>query len=158
MTTVKHRRGTEAEWLAQDPVIPEGEIALVDYGSGYDIKIGDGKSRFSALPALSGRCTSSGEDYTSVTLSHRDDARFNYVEELEITLDHEGHDDYCSITSFTVLDFPASLSFICDMEILFSGTDVTEGVFVPELYTHYTLFFWKDNYMNCHVRGVYVEG
>ena len=158
MSTVKHRRGTEEEWLLHDPVIPDGEIALVSYGHEYDVKVGDGQKKYSELSPLNGKFTESMEDFTSVTLLHRDDARFAYIEELEITIDDTGHPDYCAILSFTVFDFSATLTFNYDAGILFSGTDVTDGVFVPELFMHYTLFFWKDmQYMNCHVRGVYVE-
>ncbi|MBR2930400.1 MAG: hypothetical protein IKC32_04145 [Clostridia bacterium] len=153
MISIKHRRGDEAGWLDSDPIIPDGELALTRLEKGYDLKIGDGVTPYSKLPSFIGRSISSEEEYPTVTLSHLDDVRLSFVEWLEVVLDHASADNYTAILAFdTLSDTP--ISFDSTMEILFSGRDVEDGVFIPKTDMHYTLFFWKDGRMNCHVRGV----
>ena len=49
---IQFRRGTEAEWVAKDPILREGEPALsIDKDQ---IKVGDGKRHWSLLPYLNG--------------------------------------------------------------------------------------------------------
>lgn len=54
-TTIQLRRDTLANWLAKNPVLANGEIALVDKNNGvgeknWVIRIGDGTTEFSNLP------------------------------------------------------------------------------------------------------------
>lgn len=50
---IQFRRGTEAEWIAKNPILREGEPALsVDKDL---IKVGDGKRHWSQTPYLSDR-------------------------------------------------------------------------------------------------------
>jgi|GEM_PF-2543588 len=46
---VKNLIQTEAEWLAEDPVILDGEVAYVRFGNFVNTKAGDGVKRFSQL-------------------------------------------------------------------------------------------------------------
>jgi len=49
---IQFRRGTEAEWVAKDPILRDGEPAL---SRDKDrIKVGDGVRHWSQLPYLSG--------------------------------------------------------------------------------------------------------
>lgn len=48
---IKHKRDTSANWTAQDPVLLNGELIIVDTASGeMRFKIGDGTKRYSQLP------------------------------------------------------------------------------------------------------------
>ena len=48
---IKHKRDTSANWTAQDPVLLNGELIVVDTTSGeMRFKIGDGTKRYSQLP------------------------------------------------------------------------------------------------------------
>ena len=48
---IKNKRDTSANWTAQDPVLLNGEIIVVDTASGETrFKIGDGTKRYSQLP------------------------------------------------------------------------------------------------------------
>lgn len=50
-TRIKHKRDTSANWTAQDPVLLNGELIIVDTASGETrFKIGDGTKRYSQLP------------------------------------------------------------------------------------------------------------
>lgn len=49
---IQFRRGTEAEWVAKDPILREGEPALsIDKDK---VKVGDGKRHWSQIPYLNG--------------------------------------------------------------------------------------------------------
>lgn len=157
MITVKHRRAGEEEWLELDPIIPDGELALISRADGYDVKIGDGVKKYSELSPLIGRSYTIEDEEYELTLSHKDHARFPGIYALDITLNTEGHDDYISMLTFDSLDEDPMLTIYDYDSMLFSGCDVEDGIFVPKAYMHYTLIFWKDYTMNCHVRGVYVE-
>ena len=48
---VKNKRDTSANWTANDPVLLNGEIIIVDTASGeVRYKVGDGTKRYSQLP------------------------------------------------------------------------------------------------------------
>jgi hypothetical protein len=47
---IKHRRATGAEWLAQDPVLADGELGIETDAASLRGKYGDGVSVWSALP------------------------------------------------------------------------------------------------------------
>lgn len=50
-TRVKNKRDTEANWTSENPVLLNGEIAIVDTTSGETrFKVGDGTKRYSQLP------------------------------------------------------------------------------------------------------------
>lgn len=50
-TRVKNKRDTEANWTSKNPVLLNGEIAIVDTTSGETrFKVGDGTKRYSQLP------------------------------------------------------------------------------------------------------------
>ena len=156
MITVKHRRADDEEWMNFDPVIPDGEIALVSRENGYDIKIGDGVKRYSELDPLMGKHLSFPyEEYPEITLGHRDTVCFDTVYELSVALDAVSHPDYTAMLSFYSPEIPTQFTLQSGTWIRFSGSDITDGVFIPREDTHYTLLFWRDTGMNCHVRGVY---
>lgn len=157
MITVKHRRATEDEWLESDPVIPDGELALVSRSGGYDVKIGDGVKKYSELSSLMGKREENLMDaYAEATLRHRDHACFAMLEGLNVTLLSDGHPDYVAMLSFTTDEYVDEFVINCDENITFSGASIVDGVFMPDMLTKYTMIFWRDAGMNCHVRGVYV--
>jgi len=47
-TLIQHRRGTEAEWIAANPILAAGELGYST--DAYKIKVGNGASQWSALP------------------------------------------------------------------------------------------------------------
>lgn len=47
---IKHKRDTSANWTAQNPVLLDGEIIVVDTDNGTRTKTGDGDKRYSQLP------------------------------------------------------------------------------------------------------------
>lgn len=50
-TRIKNKRDTEANWTSKNPVLLNGEIAIVDTTSGETrFKVGDGTKRYSQLP------------------------------------------------------------------------------------------------------------
>ena len=155
MITVKHRRADEETWLLHDPVVPDGELALVSSECGYDIKVGDGVRSFSDLPSLMGRHTLDYEDYPSITLKHRDHVSCVGIYSAYITLDANDQPDYTAMLTLRTMEQVPEISFT-PSRIVFSGCDVADGVFFPQEYKKYTLIFWRDDEINCHVRGVYV--
>lgn len=48
-TTIQHRRGTEAQWSAANPVLALGEIGVEVSATGVRFKVGDGASRWSEI-------------------------------------------------------------------------------------------------------------
>lgn len=156
MITVKHRRADEESWLEADPVIPDGELALVRSSSGYDVKIGDGVSKYSELSPIMGKHTTDSSENASVTLSHRDHASFPAIASLTVRLEQTDRPDYVAMLSFEAPDYSPELTFEDCPDILFSGVNIEDNVFLPTEYMHYTLLFWRDHRLNCHVRGVYV--
>ena len=156
MISVRHRRAEDGEWLADDPVIPDGELALVHRAEGYDVKIGDGSHRYSELSPIMGRCFKSEEASLSLSLGHRDRISLRSPASLSVTLAHEAHGDYVAMLSFSTEGGTPEFSISASEEICYSGAGTDAGAFVPEANMHYTLLFWKDFRLNCHARGVYV--
>ena len=59
-TLIQFRRDTNANWVATDPVLAQGELALNLTDS--TLKIGDGTTIWSSLPAASGGARGGGGD------------------------------------------------------------------------------------------------
>ena len=157
MITVKHRRADDDTWREYDPVIPDGELALISGDCGYDIKIGDGVRSYSELPSLMGKRTVDYDsEYPSVTLHHRDHACFTGIYSISVKLDDTDQPDFTAMLTFWTMDMTPMASFT-PSNIIFTGCDVSDGVFTPVEWKKYTLIFWRDAEINCHVRGVYVE-
>lgn len=149
---VKHLRGTLAEWNSCDPVIDEGEIALALTDSGrYRMKIGNGVSPFSALEMFGGEVYY--PSYDNPLMKHCADIRYGVASSLTILLPDVFDDDYYSMLTF---DSPEVATAISYPEIIsFSGESVADGEFVPDENMHYTLLFWYDGRLQCHVRGIH---
>ena len=50
-TRIRHRRDTEANWISADPILLDGEIAVVDTNIGdVRFKLGDGTKTYTQLP------------------------------------------------------------------------------------------------------------
>lgn len=156
MITVKHRRASEEGWLEHDPVIPDGELALISSDCGYDIKIGDGVSSFSELPAMMGKRITNDEDYPYLSLKHRDHVICSGIYAAIVALEQEDRPDYTAMLTLRTMEMMPEVS-ITPSNIVFSGCDTDTGVFIPREFMKYTLIFWRDDELNCHVRGVYAE-
>ena len=131
MVTVKHRRADEDTWLEHDPIIPDGELALVSSECGYDIKIGNGVNSFSELPPLMGKhMIDDMDDYPSITLHHRDHISYSGIYCASVTLDFADHPDYTAVLMLRTMESLPEIRFT-PAHICFSGCDFTDGVFVP---------------------------
>lgn len=157
MTKVQHRRASESVWQEANPVIPDGEIALIKRSTGYDAVIGDGETEFFDLIPVGGILTETEEEHMNVSLRNNEEISLAYIENLGISLEHYDSSPYFSMISFKTYDYPPTVSFENYENIRFSGASIEDGVFVPDVCMHYTLIFWKSDKMNCHVRGVYEE-
>ena len=156
MIAVKHRRATADLWEAIDPIIPDGEIALTKTDSGVEVRIGDGTNKYSELLPINGRRIVNSDDYVNVTLRNGDEIQCGCIEALEITLNRNGR-FFSAILSFeTGSERYINATINYDGDILFSGDDLDEGYFSPCESSHYTMHFWYDGRMNCHVRAFYV--
>ena len=49
-TRIKHKRDTAANWTAENTILLNGEIAIVDDGNSTKLKIGDGSTAYNSLP------------------------------------------------------------------------------------------------------------
>lgn len=149
---VKHLRGSDEEWAANDVVVEDGEIALAKSSEGrYRIKIGNGENRFSELEMLGGEVIE--KSTPSTTLHHCHDVRFGEVAKLTLIIPDTCEKDFYSVVTFDSGLTPTTLSYT-KSRVTFTGHSVIGGQLVPEACTHYTAVFWYDGHMQCHVRGV----
>ena len=149
---VRHLRGRDEEWAANDVVIDDGEIALALSPAGnYRMKIGNGEKKFSELDMFGGEVRKpSGQ---IVTLKHCDDVRYKAVTQLNIEFPALRDEDYYSLLTFDSPESPTKLSYPDD--VTFTGKSIADGRFVPEPKLHYTVIFWEDGSgIQCHVRGL----
>ena len=157
MITVKHRRAALATWEAIDPIIPDGELALTKKTTGVEIMVGDGSSRYSELLPINGRRTLNYALNVSTNLEDGDEVHCGYPDSIEIELNPRGSDFFTALISFSTGDYCIPITISYDGDIFFTGNDIFDGYFEPDIYKHYTVLFWYDGIMNCHVRGVYVD-
>lgn len=155
-STIQHLRATRAVWAEHDIIPLDGELALLRTDDGGTlIKIGDGTHRFSELSSLTGEVTAGSS--TEHLLRHGEDTHFASVASLSLSFPSVIREDYYSMLSFdSPAESPTALSYPTEPPIYFSGDDVLEGVFVPDVGKHYTLLFWYDGRMQGLVRGVSV--
>ncbi len=152
---VKHLRGTDAEWAENDIVLEDGEFALAISERGrYRLKIGNGVNKFSELEMYGGEVRRLPEG--ALVLSHGHDVRLGTRSSLSLTLTEPYDDDFYAVATFDSPDTPTSVTYT-KSKIKFSGCSVVGHQFVPEANMHYTLIFWNDGTLQCHVRGVYNE-
>lgn len=153
---IQHLRADRAGWAQQDIIPKEGELALLCIEGGTLIKIGDGTQPFSALSSLTGEVKSgTGEQ---ATLRHGDDLRFSQATALSVFFPDFIREDYYASLSFdSPADMPTALSYPASPHIYFSGDDVADGIFVPNVNKHYTILFWHDGRMQALARGVTLD-
>ncbi len=154
MKSIRHRRGALSEWESANPIIPDGEIALVKGDTGYDIAIGDGETPFTDLRTVGGRIV---KDMDSLViegvLRAGDDHRYGTVEELFLDIQLPIPEDFFATVTFVSDAWATMLSFPDDLDIYFTGTDCDDGYFEPYEYTRYNVFFFYDGSMQGVVRG-----
>ena len=155
--TIQHLRARRDVWAQHDIIPKDGELALLRTDDGGTlIKIGDGEHRFSELSSLTGEARSGSGD--THILRHGEDTRFSSIESLSLSLPVIIREDYYSILSFdSPMDSPTALSYPETPKIFFSGDDVFDGVFVPDVGKHYTLLLWYDGRLQGLTRGVMLE-
>ena len=154
---IQHLRADRAGWEQHDIVPMDGELALLRTEDGGTlIKIGDGEHPFSALASLTGEVkTGSGDTHI---LCHGEDLRFGALPALSLSFPALIREDYYAALSFdSPADAPTALSYPDIPRIHFTGEDVLEGVFVPDVGKHYTVFLWYDGRMQGLARGVTLD-
>lgn len=109
------------------------------------------ESDLEALPAGS-KIQYISDDYVEITVNNNDDIRMGPVEYFDLLFNRTG-DDFSAVLSFTSSDYGTTINIITDETMLWSGRDVVDGVFEPCEFVRYTIFFWYDIVINCHVRG-----
>jgi hypothetical protein len=149
--SIRHLRGTESEWAANDLIIPEGEIALLKTGTGrIKAKIGDGISRFSELPSIDG--DPHRPDTDTIDMKHGKLYRLGTVSGISISLPASADDDFYTELSFTSGE--DATEFISDTPIRFTGDDIAGEEFIPREKKHYNLFIWYDGEYQGVARGL----
>lgn len=155
--TIQHLRANREGWALHDIIPADGELALLQIGDGGTlIKIGDGERPFSELASLTGEVVRGSSD--QLLLRHGEEARYDVLSSLTLSFPYVIREDYYAALSFdSPQNTPTALSYPEAPKIYFSGDDVSEGIFVPDVKKHYSLFFWYDGRMQGLVRGVTVE-
>ena len=149
--SIRHLRGTKAEWNAFDPVIPDGEIAILKSDGGIPrIKIGNGRDKFSTLAAVTGGSVVSAE--SAVTLYHGISYRLGERAELHLSIPDSIDDDYYSEVTFDSGEDATELYI--DRKIRLTGDGVADEELMPRSNTHYTVFIWYDGELQGIVRGL----
>lgn len=158
MKSIRHRRGSLAEWESANPIIPDGEIALVKRDTGYDIAIGDGETPFSTLHTLGGRIVKNYTDnIITETVRSGDDLRYGTLEELNLDIENPTSEDFFATISFISGESPTTLSLPARSYIYFTGNDCDDGYFYPFEYMRYNMFLFYDGSLQGIVRGYYYE-
>lgn len=158
MKSIRHRRATLDEWRDINPVIPDGEIALIKRDTGYGIVVGDGKSEFSSLAPLGSNISRNYDDLIiEVCIWSGDDLRYDLIEELYIDIPTPVPEDFFATFTFISGEFATMLSLPEDLNIYFTGTDCEEGGFYPTEFMRYNVFLFYDGALQGVVRGYYYE-
>lgn len=154
---IQHLRANREGWALYDIIPKDGELALLQMEDGGTlIKIGDGEHPFSELSSLTGEVVSRSGD--NLLLRHGEEARYDSLSALTLSFPAVIREDYYASISFdSPSTSPTALSYPEAPKIFFSGDDVVDGIFVPDLSKHYSLFFWYDGRMQGLVRGVALE-
>ena len=150
--SVRHLRADESGWLANDTVIPDGEIAILKTKGGrMRLKVGNGKDKFSALPSLGTDAVK--ESVTgALVLRHGKSYRLGEMQSLTLSIPSVIDDDYYSEVSFDSGIDATELETLGGIRL--SGDDVADEELMPKTNTHYTVFVWYDGDVQGIVRGL----
>ena len=152
--SVQHLRGTKEEWRIHDPVIPDGEIALImDENESYRLKIGNGKQTFSKLPYPSDEIIRIEGTEAELTLGDREEIRMGEMSFLKIAIPEQISESFISSIVFDSGETPTTIEYDTP-KVKYSGVDIQAELFVPSEHTHYNVIFWYDGALQCTVRGV----
>ena len=147
---LQHLRGEKSDWAANDYVAKDGEIALYKESDGtYRMKIGNGTSKFSLLPSLTREVKPVSSTY-GILMKHNLDVRCATTAAVSVNIPSKIPDDYMSSISFTAQE-GFKLTINTSKKIYFSGDGLSTGVFVPVAAARYTLIFWYDTNLRCHI-------
>ena len=150
--SIRHLRADENGWIANDIVIPDGEIAILKTKSGRArVKIGNGIDKFSALPTL-GTDAVKESSCDVLTLEHGKSYRLGEIPHLLLRVPTGIDDDYYSEVSFDSGTDATELEI--EGKIRLSGDDVADEDLMPKAHTHYTVFVWYDGDVQGIVRGL----
>lgn len=150
--SIRHLRADENGWLANDAVIPDGEIAILKTAGGrVKVKIGNGVDKFSALPSLSTDAVKES-DADSLTLEHGKSYRLGTLQQLTLSIPQIIDEDYYSEVSFDSGTDATELEI--NGKIRLSGDDVADEELMPRANIHYTVFVWYDGEVQGIVRGL----
>lgn len=149
--SIRHLRANADEWERSDIVIPDGELALLKTKAGnVRIKIGNGESKFSQLPSITGDSLSCSEE--SLLLLHGRSYRFKETPSLTLHFPDILDDDYYAEVSFD--SGTDATEFSISGKARLTGDDVADEELLPKPHTHYTVFFWFDGEIQGIVRGL----
>lgn len=154
MAILQLLRGSAAQWQEYDIVPADGEVALLRTAGGRTrIKIGNGTDPFSALCCQDGEVIK-GMQGSQLTLRHGADHRLGTTETVMIQYPAVYDEDFFATVTFDSPSTPTSFSCPLTPALHVTGDAVTDGIFVPQASTHYTVLFWYDGGMQALVRGV----
>ena len=149
--SVRHLRGTKADWERHDAIIPDGEIAILQSTPNPPkIKVGNGIDPFSALPSITGDTVQTSEN--EITLYHGKSYRLGEANTLTISVPSPIDDDYYAEISFDSGDDATELNM--NAKIRLTGDGVADEELLPRPKTHYTIFVWYDGELQGIVRGL----
>lgn len=149
--SIRHLRGTKADWERHNAVIPDGEIAILKSADAPPkIKIGNGTDTFSSLSSITGDTVITNE--REITLMHGKSYRLGECAALTLTVPSPVEDDYYSEVSFDSGDDATEL--LVNSKIRLTGDGVCDEELLPRPKTHYTIFVWYDGELQGIVRGL----
>ena len=149
--SIRHLRASSEEWRAYDIVLPDGEIAIESTpGGSVRLKVGNGRDKFSTLPALGGDAASVSEGRIEALSSKI--YRLTEPSGIELILPDTPDLDFYTEISFTTGEDAADFSV--NHSVRFTGDDVAGEEFIPKTHTHYTVFVWFDGEYQGVARGL----
>ncbi len=150
--SIRHLRADEGGWLANDIVVPDGEIAILKTRGGrVRVKIGNGVDKFSHLSSL-GTDAVTENSPELLTLHHGKSYRLGTVSSMTLRIPDTIDEDYYSEVSFDSGKDATELEFLGKVRL--SGDDVADEELMPRANTHYTVFVWYDGNVQGIVRGL----
>ena len=150
--SIRHLRGSSADWISNDIIVPDGELAIERQPHGLlKIKVGDGITRYSMLSSITGDTEKCENGIIRLKPSRR--YRFGTASNITVSLPSAPDDDfYCEIS----FDSPSDQTefTVEGGKIRMTGDGVADYEFIPDPMTHYTVFIWYDGEYQGVVRGV----
>ena len=151
--SIQHLRGSKNEWLNNDIIVPDGEIALERDSNGNNrIKIGDGEKAYSKLSYIDTNYATYVSENTMLTIKNREFMRLPTQGTLILVTPDNPPEDFRCTLRFSSGE--TATTFSVSGTIKFSGDDVYSTRLIPKANKHYTLFMWYDEGFHGIVRAI----